>query len=68
MGAYMVEIKVICDATLCGSRAVVRVFNTFNAAQGQFCRRHGAGRVKELQRGEAAAVRAVVAERDRDRR
>jgi hypothetical protein len=36
----------------CTKRALVEVFNRYNASQGKFCRRHGSMRVKDLQADE----------------
>ena len=64
MGAYTIDIKTSCDEAGCEKRAVVRVYNTLNSLQGQFCRRHGNKRLDALDKSAAAMVRAVVAERD----
>jgi hypothetical protein len=52
MSAHLRPLQVFCEVGGCKSRAVVEAFNTYNAASGKFCRRHGEQRVKELQAGE----------------
>ena len=46
MSAYSVSLKHVCR--LCGVRAAVEVFNTWNASQGFYCAKHGAERVRVL--------------------
>jgi hypothetical protein len=47
--AYLRELGTVCQ---CGRRAVVEVFNRFNATQGKFCRACGNRRLRELERRE----------------
>jgi hypothetical protein len=63
--AYMTNIVSKCGYGGCAARATVRVYNTFNSSCGEFCRKHGAKRVAELERAEPAMVRATIAERER---
>jgi hypothetical protein len=48
MPAYSLPLELICDRWSCGKRATVKVFNTWNEHQGNYCVRHGAQRVKDM--------------------
>lgn len=50
--AYLQEITVKCQ--VCSARAMVRLRDRFNGHRGDFCRRHGQQRFKELEREERA--------------
>jgi len=52
MSAYLKELVTRCYREDCKSRAVVEVFNTWNASQGVFCRPCGKALVARLKRGE----------------
>lgn len=52
MSAHSRPLRVTCDAVYCGRVAVEEVFNTYNAPQGRFCKKHAALRVRELLAGE----------------
>lgn len=52
MSAYMKDLVTRCYREGCKSRAVVEVFNTWNASQGVFCRSCGRQLVTHLKRGE----------------
>lgn len=51
--AYAVPCSTACFSTSCPKRAVVEIFNRYNANQGQFCARHGNQKLKELQKAES---------------
>jgi hypothetical protein len=59
MGAYLVNIDTTCAGVGCKSRAVVRVFNGSNASRGDFCRKCGNQKLRELKRAEAITDRAT---------
>lgn len=48
--AYLIETSRAC--AVCDRPTTVRVFNNQNARMGDYCRRHGEQRVKELTRQE----------------
>ena len=48
MAAYLLEIPK--PRWWCNARALVQVFNTYNSSAGYFCRKHGAAKVRELNR------------------
>lgn len=52
MSAHMKELVTVCYREGCKSRAVVEVFNTWNASQGVFCRPCGKALVVRSKRGE----------------
>ncbi len=48
----MRPIQIKCSYAGCTKIATEEVFNTHNAPQGKYCRRHGSVRVAELKAGE----------------
>lgn len=52
MASYLVEIVRQCDGNGCTARATVEVRNRWNASMGQFCRRCGQRRVRQLNQAE----------------
>ena len=56
MGAHSRPLTIKCQYAGCTKLATEEVFNTYNAAQGKFCKRHAAERVAILQSGERAAL------------
>lgn len=60
MPAYIRSLRNECAAFGCSSNATVEVVDGFNSSRGQFCRRHGNERLRELKRQEAAAERSVA--------
>ena len=54
MSAHARPLDLVCWKVGCGRRATDEVFNTYNASQGKFCKKHAAERVKLLQEGEHA--------------
>lgn len=64
MGAHIRDLtRPRCLTSGCTKWATCEVYNTFNSNCGRYCRRHGLMMVRELKKTEAAAVRAVIAER-----
>jgi hypothetical protein len=53
--AYLRELDTTCYAMACGKRAVIEVYNNYNASCGRYCRPHGKRRLAELESIEADA-------------
>jgi hypothetical protein len=54
MSAHSRALQIYCEKSGCVHRAVEEVFNTYNARQGVYCKRHAAAHVKLLREGEKA--------------
>jgi len=52
MSAHSRPYQTQCIKSYCTKRATEEVFNTYNAPQGVFCKKHAAELVKQLQDGE----------------
>ncbi len=52
MSAHLRPLKVTCDEPGCVATARVELRNTYNAALGRFCRRHGQRHLREVRQGE----------------
>jgi hypothetical protein len=58
--AYYVELDTECKATACKNRAVMEIFNAYNASMGKFCRPCAKRRLKTLNAQEASDKRVTV--------
>ncbi len=55
--AYLRDLKNPCSERGCSSNATVELVNMHNATMGQYCRRHGSARLRELNKREAPPAR-----------
>lgn len=52
--AYLVDLKITCDAPYCSSRAVVELRDWINETRGRYCRAHGKKALREREKLEKA--------------